>query len=131
MNLLQIKFSDTFKEDIEILKYQVSYVKENFSYLFNISISCIYLSYLSIYKKPKLFASSNKERTFLYDTKKDIFVDFDGQEYGEFPILNGATIYRVEESVIINKLLDDLIEYNSEKIYLKEKKWIFQNWIKK
>ena len=121
MNLLQIKCSDTFKENNNLI-YQIAYVKEKFSYLLNISISSMYYCYLSIYQKPKLFAFSHKEKTFLYDLKKEIFVDFDGKEYGEFPIMEGAVIHEVEETEIINKLINDLIEYNSESIDLKEKK---------
>ena len=64
MNLIQIKCSDSFKENTEEVIPQVTYVKNKFSYLLNININNAYLSYLSIFQKPKTFAKNNKHKTF-------------------------------------------------------------------
>ena len=90
------------------LTLQVNYVKRKFEFLLNIKINNSYVTYLSIYQKPKIFATKNKEKSFFYDIKKDEFVDFDGNKYEEFPILPNSIIYLEEESKIVNKISSDL-----------------------
>lgn len=121
MNLVQIKCSDTYKEEKDNLIFQVEYVKHKFEYLLQISINSTYLSYLSIFEKPKLFAESNKSRTFLYNLNTKKFVDFSNNEYKKFPILKASIIYGVGESKIINKIIDDLIEHHNKIVFLIKK----------
>ena len=111
MNLIQIKCSDSFKENTEEVIPQVTYVKNKFSYLLNININNAYLSYLSIFQKPKTFAKNNKHKTFLYDIMEDKFVDFKGNEYKRFPVLEKSIIYLSGESTILSNITSDL--YNS------------------
>lgn len=125
MNLIQVKCSDTYKENIEEIKSQVPYVKDKFSYLLNIQVNNIFLSYLSIYQKPKKFANSNKDRSFLYNIMTDKFVNFNNEEYTEFPILEDSIIYLDEESNIINSIVDMLCTsyHKCIKLIKKEKKY--------
>ena len=86
MNLIQVKCSDSYVEkNEEELIPQIIYVFNKFSYLLKIKIKNIFLLYLSIYQKPKIFADSNRDKSFLYNVKTDKFVDFDNKEYKEFP----------------------------------------------
>ena len=101
MNLLEIKCSDTYVEDKSQINEQAAYVKEKFEYLLDISVKTMYLSYLSIFQKPKKFAKLNKSRTFLYDIMNDKFVDFEQKEYKIFPILKDAIVYYPEEKLIL------------------------------
>ena len=118
MILIQIKCSDSYKEDKKELVPQATYVKEKFEYLLNIKINNIYVTYLSIYEKPKKFANDNKNRTFLYNINEDKFVGFDGVEFKKFPILEDSIIYTVDESNILNKIIGEFIEYYNRPIKL-------------
>ena len=124
MNLVQIKCSNSYKENQKELQYQVIYVKEKFQFLLKIQIKNLYVSYLSIYQKPKHFAESNKSRTFLYDIMKDKFVNFNGQEYTQFPLLKNSIIYSKMESNILNKINYDFIFFHNMniKLFKKEKR---------
>ena len=109
MHLIQIKVSDSYKEKEKDLINNVAYAKEKFKYLLNIMIDKTYLSYLSIWQKKKDFAESHPDKTFLYDVIKEQFVDFEGVEYKNFPILGGAIINPVQESSIINEIINKII----------------------
>ena len=121
MNLLQIKCSDTYVEDKSQINEQAAYVKEKFEYLLDISVKTMYLSYLSIFQKPKKFAKLNKSRTFLYDIMNDKFVDFEQKEYKIFPILKDAIVYYPEEKLILESIKNDLKNSFQNEILLIEK----------
>ena len=121
MNLLQIKCSDTFKEDKSKINEQAAYVKEKFEFLSGISIKKMYLSFLSIYQRPKKFVESNKSRSFLYNIIDDKFVDFYNNEYINFPILTDSIIYFPEEKLVIESLESDLRNSLQNEIILIEK----------
>ena len=109
MNLIQVKCSDSYKEKSEEeLIPEIIYVKNKFSYLLNIEIKNIFLLYLSIFQKPKSFASSNKQRSFLYNVQTDKFVDFENNEYKEFPFLAEAVIYCDDDSIILSSIINEL-----------------------
>ena len=108
MNLVQVKCSDSYIEKKEELIPQITYVKHKFSYLLNIQIKNVFLLYLSIYQKPKNFALSNSYRAFLYNIQTDKFVDFDNNEYKEFPFLPDSIIYLNSDSIIINSIINEL-----------------------
>ena len=123
MDLIQIKCSDSYKEDKKELIFQITYVKEKFSYLLNIEIGNIYLSYLSIFQKPKKFAESNKRRVFLYNIITDKFVNFENVEYKAFPILADSLVYSAEDSNCLKKIINELIDFYDRPIKLiKEEK---------
>ena len=118
MDLIQIKCSDTYSPKEDEIIYQVKYVKVKFEYLLNIKIGKTYLSYLSIYQLPKKYASDNQEKSFLYDIYLDKYVDFEGNEYKKFPILNGAIIYDEEEYDILIDLQKELIKNHNKSFKL-------------
>jgi hypothetical protein len=125
MILIQIKCSKGFKENINELRLQAQYVKEKFSFLLNISVINTYVSYISIAQKPKAFAETYRNKTFLYDINEDKFVNFDGKEYEKFPILNDSIIYFNFDFEIVEKIKNDLIMYHKRAIRLikKELNW--------
>lgn len=125
MILIQIKCSKGFKENINELRLQAQYVKEKFSFLLNISVLNTYVSYISIAQKPKAFAETYRNKTFLYDINEDKFVNFDGKEYEKFPILNDSIIYFNFDFEIVEKIKNDLIMYHKRAIRLikKELNW--------
>ena len=132
MNLIQVKCSDNFKENKEEeLIPQVTYVKHKFSYLLNIEINNIYLSYLSIYQIPKKFAKSNQSRSFLYNIQTDKFVNFQNEEYTEFPILVDSIIYLDKEFPFMNSIINMLCESYHKKIKLIEKEKNINDFSKK
>ena len=114
MNLIQVKCSNSYveKKEEELIP-QIIYVYNKFSYLLKIKIKNIFLLYLSIYQKPKFFAESNSDKSFLYNVKTDKFVDFNNIEYKEFPFLPDSIIYFDTDSIIISSIIRSL----SEKYY--------------
>ena len=124
MNLIQVKCSDSYKENNDELKEQLLYIKNKFKYLLNIEINNVFIYYLSIFQKPKSFASSNRERTFLYNVMTDKFVDFDNKEYKNFPFLTGAYIeLNIDnDDIIKNSIINTLNQNYNKFIILNEKK---------
>lgn len=119
MNLIQIKCSDSYVEtNEEELIRQIIYVTNKFSYLLNIRIKNVFLVYLSIYQKPKRFAQSNKDKSFLYNVQTDKFVDFNNTEYKKFPLLPNSIIYFDNYSVIISSIIKILNEKYLKSIIL-------------
>lgn len=51
---------------------------------------------------------SNSYRAFLYNIQTDKFVDFDNNEYKEFPFLPDSIIYLNSDSIIINSIINEL-----------------------
>ena len=119
MNLIQIKCSDTFTIDEVSLPFQVEFIKQKFSILFNINICESYVLYLSIFELPKKFALKNKDKTFLYNINEEKFVDFNNKEYKNFPILPGAIIQNLDESFFLLEIKKKLQEINGNIIKLK------------
>ena len=107
MHLIQIKVSDSYVENEDELIYQVAYSKEKYRYLLKVDINQSYVSYLSIYQLPKIFANTHQNKTFLYDIMKDKFVNFKGIEYEKFPILCSA-IMDVKESIILDEVVSKI-----------------------
>ena len=85
----------------------------------------------------KNFALKNKDKTFLYHIKEEKFVDFNNNEYKNFPILPGAIIKNLDECIFLleiekklQKIKGDIIKLKFIKnIYfpIKNKKNIYNN----
>ena len=119
MNLIQIECSDTFIIHEVILPLQIEFIKHKFSILFNINICESYVLYLSIYEFPKNFALKNKDKTFLYNIKEEKFVDFNNNEYNNFPILPaGAIIKNLDECIFLSEIEQKLQKIKGEVIKL-------------
>ena len=119
MHLIQIKCSDSFIIDEVILPFQVEFIKHKFSILFNINICESYILYLSIYELAKNFALKNKDKTFLYHIKEEKFVDFNNNEYKNFPILPGAIIKNLDECIFLLEIEKKLQKIKGDIIKLK------------
>ena len=128
MILIKVKCSDSYIENKEELLNNIFYVKEKFSYLLNIEINKIYYSYLSVFQKPKNFANTNQNKTFLFDLITEKFIDFEGNEYNKFPFLKDSIIYQTEESKILNKIIIHIINFESKKDikFIKKEKMTFR-----
>lgn len=131
MHLIQVKCSDFYKENKDDLISQVIYVRNKFSFLLNIGINNAFLSYLSIYQKPKKFATSNQSRTFLYNIKTDKFVNFKNVEYKNFPELEDAIIYFGKDSLLIKPIINMLCESYRKCVKLIKKEKDMKNLSKK
>ena len=135
INSLQIKCSDSFIIDDDLLRtnrYEMTYLKNKFEYLFNIKICESYFTYLNLMEKPKKCALDNSSKFFYYYIKEDALVNFSKQKLEAFPFYEACKIEFINIDSIL-KMIRQLINFkfpnfkfqlketNKEKIIIKEK----------
>jgi hypothetical protein len=121
---LQIKLSDTFsvtKKDKILQKYQMTYLKEKYQFIFGITITNSYIIYLSLFELPKKFAEKNKDKCIFYSKETEKLVDKDKNELTKFPFLEKSEVELISDLEIFTYLLLRHLEgfYQNKKLKLK------------
>jgi len=100
LNSLQIKCSDNFHIDEKLLfenKFEMTYLRNKIKLVLGLDIIKSYITYISIYEKPKKCAEQNKEKFFYYNIKDDRVVDKNNQELSGIPFYEECRIFFVDE----------------------------------
>ena len=108
LNSFQIKCSDYFEINDKLLfenKYEMSYLRNKIKLMFNLNITKSYITYISIYEKPKLCAKQNEDKFIYYNINDDKVVDKNNQELINIPFYDGCYIPFVDE-MNENKILE-------------------------
>ena len=108
LNSFQIKCSDNFEIDEKLLfenKYEMTYLRNKIKLIFKINIIKSYITYISIYEKPKLCATKNRDKFIYYSIEDDKVVDKNNQELINIPLYDGCYIPFVDE-INENKILE-------------------------
>jgi hypothetical protein len=104
INSIQMKCSDEYVIDEKLYdksQYEMTYSKNIFQILFNIKICESYITYLSIFEKPKNCAIQNLDKFFFYSIELDNFVDQNNKEINNLPFYNSCFVNFVEEEHIL------------------------------
>ena len=97
---LQIKLSDSYKVSKKaknLQKYQMTYLKEKYQYIFGIKIVDSYIIYLSLFELKKKFAENNKDIFIYYSKDINKLVDIDKKVLEKFPFLINGKVELISE----------------------------------